>query len=120
MAQHNETGRTGEDLAVQHLQEQGYQVLERNWRYGKGEVDIICKKGAFIVFVEVKTRSTNFFGQPEEAVGKTKRRYIIQAANAYVTMQDISLEVRYDIVSVLLNRQRHTIRHIEDAYYPTL
>lgn len=120
MAQHNETGKTGEDLAAEYLAEQGYRILERNWRYGRGEVDIICTRGPFIVFAEVKTRSTGIYGQPEEAVDKTKKRFIIRAANAYVLMNDSRQEVRYDILSVILRGQSHTIRHIEDAFYPTL
>ena len=120
MAQHNETGRTGEELAAGYLADQGYHILERNWRYGKGEIDIVCTRGTFIVFAEVKTRSTGFFGQPEESVDKTKKRFIIRAANAYVLMNDIEKEVRYDILSVILREHNHTIRHIEDAFYPTL
>jgi putative endonuclease len=120
MAQHNETGKTGEDLAADFLAEQGYRILERNWRWGKGEIDLICSRDRFIVFVEVKTRSTGFFGQPEEAVNKTKKRFIIRAANAYVLMNDLHGEVRYDILSVILRDRSHTIRHIEDAFYPTL
>ncbi len=120
MAQHNQTGQTGEDLAVEYLEQQGYRILHRNWRFGKGEIDIVCLRGPFIVFAEVKTRSTGFFGQPEEAVGKMKKRAIIRAANAYVQMNDIQKEVRYDILSVILKKQSHSVRHIEDAFYPTL
>jgi putative endonuclease len=120
MAQHNETGKTGEDLAAEYLAEQGYHILERNWRYGKAEIDIICTRGPFIVFTEVKTRSTVFFGQPEQSVDKTKKGYLIKAANAYVLTNNIEKEVRYDILSIILRGQSHTIRHIEDAFYPTL
>jgi len=120
MAEHNETGRLGEDLAVTYLADNGYEILEQNWRYGKNEIDIVCKKGQFVVFVEVKTRSTAYFGHPEESVDKKKKGFMIRAADAYVSQKNMEHEVRYDIVSVLIDKHRHTIRHIEDAFYPTL
>jgi len=120
MAQHNELGKQGEDTATRFLADLGYKILERNWRYRKGEVDVICSKEDFIVFVEVKTRSTGFFGQPEEAVNKKKQRYLILAADAYVNQKDILLEVRYDIISIIIRQPKQTIRHIKDAFYPTI
>jgi putative endonuclease len=120
MAEHNETGRQGEDLAATYLSDNGYEILEQNWRHGKNEIDIVCMKEEFIVFVEVKTRSTVYFGHPEESVDKKKKSFLILAANAYVSQKNINQEVRYDIVSVLIDQHRHTIRHIEDAFYPTL
>ena len=120
MAQHNELGKEGEEIATGYLANDGYKILERNWRYKKGEIDIICSKEDFIMFVEVKTRSTGFFGQPEEAVNKKKQRYLIQAADAYVNQKDILLEVRYDIISIIIHQKKQKIRHIQDAFYPTL
>jgi len=120
MAQHNQTGRKGEDLAAQYLLDNGYQILERNWRYGKGEVDIICSNESYLVIAEVKTRSTVLFGEPQEAVDRKKRKYLVSAGDAYVNLKNINLEVRFDIISVIIDEQRHTIRHIEDAFYPTL
>jgi len=120
MAQHNELGKKGEEIATRYLAKNGFKILERNWRYRKGEVDVICSKEEFIVFVEVKTRSTGFFGQPEEAVNKKKQRFLILAADAYVNQKDILLEVRYDIISIIIHQKKQTIRHIQDAFYPTL
>lgn len=120
MAEHNLLGSQGESLAAEFLSREGYTLLDRNWRYGKGEVDIICTKGRFIVFAEVKTRSTEYFGKPEEAVDKKKQRELIKAADAYVIKKNIPLEVRYDILSVIIKQNTHSIRHIEDAFYPTL
>lgn len=120
MADHNQLGKKGEDLATDYLVANGYKILDRNWRFGKGEVDIVCIYGNYAVFVEVKTRSTGFFGQPEEAVDKKKRRYLIRAADAYVNQKDLSLEVRYDIISIIFKQNTHTLKHIEDAFYPTL
>ena len=120
MAEHNRLGVHGEDLAVQHLEKEGYAVLERNWHYGKEEVDIICTNKTFIVFVEVKTRSTDFFGMPESAVNKRKRKVLVRLADAYVNIHNITLDVRYDIISILSWDGGHKIRHIEDAFYPTI
>ena len=120
MAEHNQLGKKGEDLAADYLVSKEYKILERNWRFGKGEVDLICSKANYAVFVEVKTRSTDFFGQPEEAVNKKKQRYLIRAADDYVNQKDLQLEVRYDIISIILKQGSHTIRHLEDAFYPTL
>jgi putative endonuclease len=120
MAEHNDTGKQGEEIAAAYLAEEGYRIIDRNWRYGKGEVDIVCSKSQFIIFVEVKTRSTSYFGQPEEAVDKKKKAFLIRAADAYVNQKNIPLEVRYDIISIVISEHRHTIRHIEDAFYPTL
>jgi len=116
----NELGQKGEQAAAEHLAAEGYKILERNWRFGKDEIDIIAEKGNFIVIVEVKTRSTSFFGEPEEAVDKQKRRFLIRAADKYVIQKAIDLEVRFDIVAVIFEQGRQTIRHIEDAFYPTL
>lgn len=120
MAEHNQLGKKGEDLAVAYLEAKEYKILERNWRFGKGEVDVICTHAAYVVIVEVKTRSTGFFGPPEEAVNKKKQRFLIRAADAYVNEKDLQLEVRYDIVSIILSAETHSIKHIEDAFYPTL
>ena len=120
MAQHNELGKKGEDIAAAHFEEEGYKILNRNWRFGKDEVDIIAEKGNFIVFAEVKTRSTAFFGEPEEAVDKQKQRFMVRAADIYVNQKSIDLEVRFDIISIIFEKGKHTLRHIEDAFYPTL
>lgn len=120
MAQHNLLGKQGEDLAADFLTSKGYHLLHRNWRYSKDEIDIICSKKNHIVFVEVKTRSSSYFGLPEEAVDKRKQRFLIRAANAYVIMKDVDLQVRYDIISVIITNDSHKVKHLEDAFYPTL
>ncbi|MCB0431294.1 MAG: YraN family protein [Flavobacteriales bacterium] len=120
MAEHNELGKQGEALALQHLQKEGYEVLEQNWVHGKEEVDIIARKGDWLVMVEVKARMTNAFGEPEAFVNRTKQRHLVSAANAYVEKEGIELETRFDIISVLFKGGTHQINHIEDAFYPTL
>ncbi|MBM3434762.1 MAG: YraN family protein [Bacteroidetes bacterium] len=116
----NELGQKGEQAAAEYLVAQGYKILERNWRFGKDEIDIIAEKGNYIVIVGLKARSTAYFGEPEDAVDKQKRRFLIRAADKYVIQKSIDLEVRFDIVAVIFEQGRQTIRHIEDAFYPTL
>jgi putative endonuclease len=120
MAQHNETGDLGEELAAQYLSKNGYEIVATNWRYKKAEIDIIAEKDNLIVIVEVKTRSTNQFGDPEVFVTMSKQRLIVKAAHAYIVENDIEKEARFDIISVLLKGSAHEINHIEEAFYPTL
>lgn len=121
MAEHNRIGQEGERLACAFLQAQGFDVLERNWRDGHHELDIIARHGPELVIVEVKTRSSERHGEPAEAVKAGKRGKLIKAANAYVATMDIDLSLRFDIVSVILHPQgKPYIHHIPDAFYPTL
>ena len=120
MAEHNELGALGEKLAVAYLTEKGYEILTTNWRSGQMEIDIIAQNKDFLVVAEVKTRSTNVFGEPEEFVNKQKQKLLIKAAEAYVVKMDLDVEVRFDIISVLVNKGKHQINHIEDAFYARL
>lgn len=120
MAIHNDLGRAGEELALAYLLKHKYKILDTNWRFGKDEIDIVCKKNNELIIVEVKTRSSNYFGEPEIFVNKNKQRFLIRAANAYIYKQDIDLECRFDIISVLIMKGNTKITHIEDAFYPTL
>jgi putative endonuclease len=115
-----ELGKAGEEMAVELLSGKGYRILERNWRFGKEEIDIIARDGHFIVIVEVKTRSSNAFAEPEAAVTKAKQRILVRAANAYVNYRRQYGEVRFDIVTVLITAEGTTINHIADAFYATL
>lgn len=120
MAEHNDLGKEGEEMALKHLRGLGYEILETNWRFGREEVDIIARDGMMLVIVEVKTRATNWFGEPEFTVNKAKQRILVRAAEAYILKNDINLETRFDIISVIISPQRKTVHHIEDAFYPTL
>ncbi len=117
MAQHNELGKEGEQLALQMLKTKGYTILETNWRNEKDEVDIIATDRNELVIVEVKTRSTDYFGDPEEAVTPQKARNMIRAAEAYIEINDLDMDVRFDIVSIILRNGKATINHIIDAFY---
>ncbi len=118
MAKHNDLGRLGEEMAVEYLREKGYGVLERNWKLGDLEVDIIARMENTIVLVEVKTRSSDWMQRPEEAVDRRRRDRLCRAANAYVKGTRWNGDVRIDIVAIILNESRREINHIEDAVHP--
>jgi len=119
MASHNETGKTGELLAKEHLMQKGYTILEQNWRYKRSEVDLIARIGNTFVFIEVKTRNTEFFGMPESFVTDKKQEQLAKAAEAYCTeYADDNMDVRYDIIAVILNAHEKKVQHFEDAFFP--
>ena len=112
-------GKLGEDLAVNYLINKGYQILERNWRSGHKEIDIIALDGDTLVAVEVKTRKSNTYGEPDTAVGAMKQQMLIWAADAYVRYKNLDVEVRFDIVSIVITDTGEHIEHIEDAFIVT-
>jgi putative endonuclease len=120
MSDHMELGRKGEELAAKYLTEKGFRILERNWRRGKNEIDIIARDGRYIVIVEVKTRESNALAEPETAVTREKQKALIRAANSYVMYKNLVDEVRFDIVSIIISKGKELINHIPDAFYPTL
>ena len=121
MAAHNEKGILGEKIALLFLQTNGYSILHSNWRYQKTEVDIIAKIGNTLVFVEVKTRSSEYFGLPESFVTEAKKRSFGKAAEAYCQNYEmINSNIRYDIMAVIINKKEQTIQHFEDAFFPEM
>lgn len=118
MAEHNDFGKLGEELAVNYLTGKGYEILERNWRNVHKEIDIIAKEGKFLVIVEVKTRQTDEYGEPDVAVTRKKQRMLIAAANAYITRKGLDMETRFDIISIVFRDGEPVIEHIEDAFLP--
>ena len=118
MAEHNDLGKLGEEIAVQYLTDKGYKILERNWHNVHKEVDIIAKDGRFLVIVEVKTRQSSKNGEPDMAVTRQKQRMLISAANAYIFRNRLDLETRFDIISIVFNNGEPVIDHIEDAFLP--
>lgn len=120
MAQHLELGRKGESLAKAHLESAGYEILDENWTHGKLEVDLIAYKNKVIIFTEVKTRTGNSFGEPEDFVDARKQRLLADAADEYIYLMNHQGEVRFDIISVLFDRKNnYVLKHIEDAFWPT-
>lgn len=117
MAKHNELGKKGELIACQFLKENGFEIIETNFRLDKDEIDIIAKDKGTIVFVEVKTRSTDYFGEPEIAVGAKKQEFLLRAAEEYLISRNMNSEIRFDIISIILNGKQEKIRHILDAFY---
>jgi putative endonuclease len=120
MSSHNELGKKGEKIAREYLEKKGYFVLEVNWRYHHKEIDIIARDQNTLIIAEVKTRSGDYFQQPEEAVSLQKQKLLIDAAEAYILENNIDLETRLDILSVVIKNDDVKIRHIENAYYPTI
>ena len=116
MAQHNQLGKIGEQHAVDFLERKGYRILDQNWRAGHKEIDIVALHDGKVVFIEVKTRSTDVFGNPEEFVDDKKIKRILSAADTYMKMHRFSARVRFDIISVLIQYDKIDIRHIEDAF----
>jgi putative endonuclease len=122
MAKHNELGKRGEELAFLHLMKEGFVIHERNWRFKKEEIDIIAEKDNRIIFVEVKTRSSDDIENPEDAVTIQKQRFLINAGDAYIQSKEIELEAQFDIITIILNpiSGQFLLNHIPEAFHPTL
>lgn len=116
MAQHNELGKEGEGLAVNLLKKKGYKILATNYRYQKAEVDIIALKDEILVAVEVKTRSTPEFGDPQDFVKPAQIKRLVEAVDHYVNSRDLDYEVRFDIVAIIKNKLGTRTEHLEDAF----
>ena len=109
-------GDVGEKLAMQFLKSKGFTIIRTNYRFGKNEIDIIGKDGEEMVFVEVKTRQTSEIGEPWRAVTKSKQRQIIKCANHYLIENELDVESRFDIISIVLNSFGTRIEHIDGAF----
>jgi len=116
MALHNELGKEGENRAINYLTQHGYKILHTNWFFEKLELDIVAEENGWLVIVEVKTRSTETFEHPEEAITNAKIRRIVTAADAYIHTFQIDLPTRFDVVSVIPTRNGYRIDHIIDAF----
>jgi putative endonuclease len=121
MAKHIETGQKGEEIALSFLKNKNWEILETNWRYSRAEIDIIAKDLDTLVFVEVKTRSSDFFGTPDAFVDKKKELFMADAASVYMEKIGHDWEIRFDVISVLMNeKDRFQIQHFKDAFFPGL
>ena len=117
MADHNETGKNGEAIALNYLQEKVYRILEQNWHNHHREIDIIAVKGNELVIVEVKCRTGAPLVEPYVSVNRNKQNLLIKAANAYIQRKNINIETRFDVISITLGKEV-CIDHIENAFYP--
>jgi len=118
MAEHNLLGKKGEEIARQYLVSKGYEIIATNWLFNHKEIDIVAKEVETLVFVEVKTRTENYWGNPEEFVSKKKQRLLISAAESYINEINFVGESRFDIISVLLTKDDTIIEHFIEAFYP--
>lgn len=116
MAEHNKLGSEGERLAVNLLKQKGYEILAKNYRFRKAEVDIIALKNETLVAVEVKTRSTPEFGNPQDFVKPEQIKRLVEAVDHYVNSNALSYDVRFDIIAIIKNRLGTRTEHLEDAF----
>lgn len=116
-APHIIVGTEGEDAAVKFMRSRGFRVIDRNFRVKYGEIDIICRQKKMIVFVEVKTRSSNSFGDPFEAVNRHKQRRIAMAAITYLRRKNWEdFLARFDVLAITRQNGRTHIEHVPDAF----
>lgn len=116
MSEHNALGKRGEELAQAYLKNKGYRIRHCNWRFQKAELDIVCMKDDLIIVVEVKSRNLFAIERPQDAVTIAKQKRIVRAADAYIQEYDINEECRFDIISVIFDKGKHEIEHLEDAF----
>lgn len=117
MAEHNELGGKGEALAVDFLLKNAYEIIERNFRFGKAEVDIIARKENILAIIEVKTRSTVNFGNPQDFVKPKQIHRLVKAVDEYITLKQLEVEVRFDIIAIVKQKNVFKIEHLENAFY---
>lgn len=110
-------GAEGEDMAATYLEQKGFVVLERNYRYKRSEIDLIVRRGNWLIFVEVKTRTSDAYGLPEEFVDYKKKKKIFEGADYYMFYINWSGNVRYDIIAISMASGQPRIHHLEDAFY---
>ncbi|MFW9597799.1 MAG: YraN family protein [Paludibacter sp.] len=116
MADHNELGEKGEELARLHLIDNGYKIRETKWRTGSLELDIIAEKDDTLVIVEVKTRSGAFADNPEQYIDNRKIRNIVNATERYIMRYDWNGDTRFDVIAVIIDGSKSSVEHIEDAF----
>lgn len=119
MAEHNDTGNWGEKIACDYLSAKGYAIVNRNFRAGRNEIDIIATKGNSICFVEVKTRMTRF-ADPLEAIDRRKMSRLASAADSFMRVYRLPFAPQFDVITVIGTRDRYELEHFEDAFRPPL
>jgi len=116
MYEKHETGKIGEDIVAKYLEQIGYEILQRNFECKIGEIDIIAKDRDEIVFIEVKTRASALYGQPKDAVDRTKKKHIYRSAEFYIYIKHLENQpVRIDVIEVYKKQGKFKIHHIKNA-----
>ena len=118
MAFHNDLGNKGEQEAIAHLRKKGYSIIVCNYRYQKFEIDIIARVDDILAIVEVKSRSSEYYGDPLDSVNRKKEKMIAIAADHYIEQNCLDVNVRFDLISVVFRNGKPEVEHIEDAFYP--
>lgn len=116
MATHNELGQRGEEIALEHLLQKGLRLVDRNWRSGHKELDLVMRDGNTLVVVEVKTRATGQYGRPADAISPQKIRRTVNAADAYLRYNRLDCPVRFDVVAIVGTGSAMRVEHIPDAF----
>ena len=117
MGKHNEFGKEGEKLAVNFLSNKGFEIRERNYRYLKSEIDIIAQKGNILIIVEVRARSNDKIVAIADTITKKKIKLLVNGANQYIIENNLDVEVRFDVITILKNKYVFKIDHLEAAFY---
>ncbi|MEM1336971.1 MAG: YraN family protein [Bacteroidota bacterium] len=117
MGKHNDFGRLGEEIAADFLVKKGYQICHTNYRYQKAEIDIVALKGNILAIVEVKSRSSDQLQEIAETVSRKKIKLLVAAADDYVLQNNLDVEVRFDIITLLKKNNNFVLEHLEDAFY---
>lgn len=113
-------GEKGETIAATYLVEEGYEILERNWRWKKAEIDLICRKEEGLILVEVKTRSYEYFGAPDSFVTEKQSAMLLDAGSQYGESIGHEWSIQIDIIAIVINADGgHTLRHVRDVYFPS-
>lgn len=120
MPNNTEKGNKGEEIAEVYLIKNGYQILDKNWRFKHLELDLVAFINNTLVIVEVKLRAGDAYGKPEDFVSLKKQKNTIKAAHAYIIEKILDFETRFDIVSIIQNHNETKLEHIADAFYPSL
>jgi len=120
MASHNQLGKQGEEIAKQYLIDNGYKILETNWKSGKYEIDIIAQKYDFLSIIEVKTRTNIEYGFPESFVTEKKMRNLVLAANKYLEQKKLDLGLRFEVIALIKIANQFQIEHFDEAFRPDM
>ncbi len=117
MGDHNEFGRLGEEVAEDFLIKKGYKILRKNFYYAKAEVDIIAQKGEILAIVEVKSRSQHFVKDLKEVIHPKKIKLLVKATDYFVQENNLDVEVRFDVITVIKTKLGFSVEHLEDAFH---